>query len=68
MVNAVVLAGAVDERLSDVYHGPMEALIPVRGKPCVEHVLDALRSGSRIQDAPGRACRASTHHSHQGHT
>ncbi len=44
MVNAVVLAGAVDERLSDVYQGPTKALIPVSGTPCVEHVLEALRA------------------------
>lgn len=48
MVNAVVLAGAVDERLADVYQGPTKALIPVSGKPCVEHVLDALRATPEV--------------------
>ena len=48
MVNAVVLAGAVDERLSDVYQGPTKALIPVCGKPCVEHVLEALRATPQV--------------------
>jgi hypothetical protein len=68
MVNAVVLAGAVDERLPVVYQGPTKALIPVSGKPCVEHVLEALRGGSRSQDVPGQACRASTDHPRQGHS
>lgn len=48
MVNAVVLAGAADERLSDVYQGPTKALIPVAGKPCVEHVLEALRATPEV--------------------
>jgi hypothetical protein len=67
MVNSVVLAGAIDEHLSDVHQGPAKALVAVCATVCVQDVLEALRGGSQSQDAPGQACRASTDHSHQGH-
>jgi molybdopterin-guanine dinucleotide biosynthesis protein A len=45
MVNAVVLGGAgPDERLAGFYDGPSKGLVEVGGKPCVEHVLEALRA------------------------
>ena len=50
MVNAVVLGGGgEDVRLAGFYEGPSKGLIELAGRPCLQHVLTALR------DTPGVA-------------
>jgi GTP:adenosylcobinamide-phosphate guanylyltransferase len=49
MVNAVILGGSgVDERLEGTYDYASKGLIPLRGKACVEYVLEAARATPEI--------------------
>lgn len=49
-MNAVVLGGGnVDERFEGYPVGASKALIPLQGKPCVQHVLEALRGTPAVE-------------------
>jgi len=49
MVNAVVVAGGMDERLAGHFREESKALIPIAGRPCVEHVLEAVRKSEQVE-------------------
>jgi len=48
MVNAVVLAGELDERLRNSYQAPSKGLLPLAGRPCLQYVMEALRATPEI--------------------
>ncbi|MCL6451655.1 MAG: nucleotidyltransferase family protein [Acetobacteraceae bacterium] len=49
-VNALVLAGAPNEgKLKECSAAPFEALVPIKGRPMIRYVVDALRGSKAVE-------------------
>jgi len=49
MVNAVVVGGGMDARLAGRFREASKGLIAIGGKPCAQHVLEAVRATAGVE-------------------
>ena len=57
-MKAVVMAGGEGTRLRPLTSNQPKPMVPIVGKPCMEHILELLREhGFRTSSSPWRSCR-----------